>query len=155
MRSRIHAVVLPSEVGEFAEEVQRIFRELGRAYGESLSGECSPAIDVFETDEALEIAVDLPGVDAGAIRILAKGQSLLIAGEKAPRRGRGDSSFHLVERGYGRFARAVRLNVPCDAARARATLIQGELRITLPKIGDRRGRVIAVAVDRPADARPS
>lgn len=155
MRPRIHAVVLPSEILEFAEEVQRIFREFGRAYGESLSGECSPSIDVYETDEALEIAVDLPGVDAGAVRILVKGQALLVAGEKAPRRGRGDSSFHLVERGYGRFARAVRLNVPCDAGHARAVLGHGELRITLPKVADRRGRPISIAVESPADGRPS
>ena len=37
------------------------------------------------------------------------GQTLLIAGNKAPRRTRPDASFHLVERGYGRFARVVPL----------------------------------------------
>ena len=43
-------------------------RELGRAFGpESLIGECAPALDVYETDERLEIAVDLPGVDATAV----------------------------------------------------------------------------------------
>jgi HSP20 family protein len=138
--------VLPSEVGEFAEEVQRIFRELGRSYGESLTGECSPPIDVYETEESLELAVDLPGVEPAAVRILVKGQTILIAGEKAPRRGRGDSSFHLVERGYGRFARAVRLTLPCDAGRARATLAEGELRISLPKVADRRSRVIPISI---------
>ena len=146
MRSRIHAVVLPSEVGDFPEEIQRIFRELGRGYGESLTGQCSPSIDVYETDETLEIAMDLPGVEPGAVRILVKGQTVLIAGEKAPHR-QGDSSFHLVERGYGRFARAVRLMMSCDAGRARATLAGGELRISLPKVDDRRGGVIAVSVE--------
>src|SRR5262245_20875493 len=110
MRSRIHAVSLPSEIGDFAEEIRRIFVELGRAYGpDSLAGECAPAIDVFETDEHFEITMDLPGVDTSAVRVVVKGSAVLIAGEKAPRRGRGDSSFHLVERGYGRFARTIRL----------------------------------------------
>src|SRR5258705_2831484 len=154
MRSRIHAVALPSEIGEFAEEIRRIFVELGRVYAaDSLAGECAPAIDVYETDENFEMAVDLPGVDPSAIRIIVKGQALLIACEKAPRRGRGDSSFHLVERGYGRFALAVRLNVPCDAGRSRASLADGELRITLPKSTERRGRTIAIAVAGPADPR--
>jgi len=138
--------VLPSEVGDFTAEVQQIFRELGRSYGESLTGECSPSIDVYETEDSLELAVDLPGVEPGAVRILVKGQTILIAGEKAPRRGRGDSSFHLVERGYGRFARAVRLNLPCDAGRATASFADGELRISLPKVVDRRSRPIPISI---------
>ena len=88
---------------------------------------------------------------ADSIRVLVKGASLLIAGEKLPRRGRGDSSFHLVERGFGRFVRLLRLTSACDAGRARAVLTRGELRITVPKIVERRGRSIAIAIttDRP------
>ena len=58
MRSRIQAVAFPSEIGDFSDEVRRVFLELGRAFGgESLAGECSPAIDVFETDDALTILI--------------------------------------------------------------------------------------------------
>jgi HSP20 family molecular chaperone IbpA len=44
-----------------------------------------------------------------------------------------------------------RLTKPCDSSRARATLVSGELRVTLPKIDDRRGRTttIQIAGDRP------
>jgi HSP20 family protein len=152
MRSRFQAVALPAEVGEFADDVQQIFRELGRAFGpDSLIGECAPALDVYETDERLEIAVDLPGVDAAAVRIVIRGSAVLIAGEKSARRRQGDSNFHLVERGFGRFVRLVRLTTPCETAHARATLIGGELRITVPKMTDRRGQPIRVAIttDRP------
>jgi HSP20 family protein len=146
MRSRIQAVVLPSEAGEFADDLRRIFSELGRSLGEQLTGECSPAIDVFETDETIEITADLPGVDDDALRIVAKGQTILIVGLKRPRRTRGDSSFHLVERGYGRFARAVRLTSACDTARARARIVDGELRLSLPKIVDRRNTAIRIPI---------
>ena len=147
MRPRMHALAFPSELGEFSDEVRRVYLELGRAFGsESLAGECVPAIDVYETDDTLEIAVDLPGVDAAAVRIIGKGDSVLIAGEKAARRARAESSFHLVERGYGRFARVVRLGRACDTAQARATLAGGELRVSIPKMTDRRGRSVAIAV---------
>ena len=147
MRSRVHAMLLPSEVGDFAEEIRRIFLELGRTFGiESLTGECSPAIDVFETDEAMEVTVDLPGVVSSAIRVLVKADTVLIAGEKIARRGQRESSFHLVERGFGRFARVVRLGPPCDASHARSRLANGELRITVPKINERRGRAIPIAI---------
>ncbi len=147
MRSRIHAVAFPSEIGDFAADVRQVFLELGRAFGsESLAWECSPALDVYETDDTLEITVDLAGVDPTAVRIIGKGDSVLIAGEKAARRARQESSFHLVERGYGRFARVVRLGRPCDTARARATLVDGELRVSIPKVAERRGRAMSIAI---------
>jgi HSP20 family protein len=112
----------------------------------SLTGQCSPPFDIFETDDAVEFVMDVPGVDATSIRIAASGLTLLVAGEKRPRRTVGDSSFHLVERGYGRFARAARLSTACDTARARATLSHGELRVSLPKIKDRRGRAKPIPI---------
>jgi HSP20 family protein len=148
VRSRIHAVVLPSETGDFTEEIRRIFRELGRGMAsDALAGECSPPVDVLETDGTFEITVDLPGVDPGAVRVAVKGDIVLVAGEKIPRRGRGDSSFHLVERGFGRFARTVRLTKPCDAGKARLTFKDGELRLILPKISERRGRLVEIKIE--------
>ncbi|HEV3062264.1 MAG TPA: Hsp20/alpha crystallin family protein [Vicinamibacterales bacterium] len=148
MRGRTFAVALPSEIGDFSDEVRRVFLELGRVFGaDSLAGECSPTIDVYETDDAIEIAVDLPGVEPSAVRVIGKGDSILVAGEKPPRRVRGESTFHLVERGYGRFARAVRIAGACDMSRATATLAGGELRISLPKVAERRGRAIPITIE--------
>jgi HSP20 family protein len=147
MRSRVHAMALPSEIGAFTDEVRQVFLELGRVFGpESLAGECAPTIDVYETDEAIEVVVDLPGVEASAVRVIAKADAVLIAGEKPARRVQGESTFHLVERGYGRFARAVRVVGSCDMARAAAVFVKGELRISLPKIKDRRGITIPVTI---------
>jgi HSP20 family protein len=58
------------------------------------------------------------------------------------------ASFHLVERGFGRFARGVRLPGACDAARARAALRAGELSLSVPRIAERRGRQIMVPIER-------
>jgi HSP20 family protein len=141
-----------SEIGDFADELRRLFVETGGLDSEaSLTADCSPPLDVYETDETLEITVDVPGVDPRALRLVVKGNALLIAGQKMARRGRGSSSFHLVERGYGRFARAVRLATPCDTARTRATLTDGELRLVVPKISERRGRAIRIPISAPAE----
>lgn len=150
MRSRIHAIALTSEAVEFDEELPQLFRDIARLAGSTggdLTGECAPAVDVYETDASMEIAMDLPAVPAESVRIVAKGTTILVAGEKRPRRSRGDASFHLVERGYGRFARAVRLTAACDPARAQAALTDGELRISVPKIQDRRSRAIPIRMN--------
>jgi HSP20 family protein len=145
----MHAVVIPAEAGEFGEDIRRIFLELGRSFAlDSLTGECSPPLDVYENDEAVEISMDLPGVEPDAVRIVVKNNTVLIVGEKPSRRGRSDSSFHLVERGFGRFARSVRLTTAVNAAKARASLERGELRISLPKIVDTRGRRIEIPITR-------
>jgi HSP20 family protein len=138
-------VVATSEVGAFGEELRRIFQELDRGVVDPL-GECSPPLDVRETDLAVEITMDLPAVSPEAVRVVAKDGAILIAGHKAPPQGRGESSFHLVERGFGRFARTVRIVAACDLGRARAVLRGGELRVTLPRIKERRGQAIDIPV---------
>lgn len=136
---------------DLAHEVRRLFDELARQRPDRrafVSGECSPTLDVLETDQTVEVIVDLPGIAAEWLRVMIKGSAVLVVGEKERAEPSGTPrSYHLVERDYGRFARAVRLHVAVDAARARATLAHGELRIVLPKIVDRRGREILVPIN--------
>jgi HSP20 family protein len=108
-----------------------------------------PVVDVFETERAVEVVVDLPGVTNDAVRILFKGGVLLIVGEKErpdPSK-RTPASFHLVERDFGRFARAVRIMAAIDGAHAKARLHNGELRIVLPRLKERRGGGILVPIE--------
>jgi HSP20 family protein len=156
MRPRIQTVVLSSDLGAFVDDIRHVFSELGRGFPPDLTAtECSPPIDVFETDQAFNVCVDLPGMDASAVRLVAKGDSLLIVGDKIARRAHADSSYHVVERGFGRFARVVHLGRACNPADARATLVDGELRIVLPKIAERRGRRILIPVQATTDVQPA
>jgi HSP20 family protein len=145
------------EVNELSDEVRRVFEELDRLHaagGHVVSSIHSPALDVVETDATIEVVVDVPGVDPSALRVLFKHSTLVVAGEKLATEpvGAEGSAFHLVERGFGRFARVVRLNVAIDAARATAALQNGELRVTIPVIADRRGREILVPIETRGDA---
>jgi HSP20 family protein len=146
-----HRLLLSSEVRELTEEVARLFDDLDRgraAHAHLPVGHCTPALDVLETDQALEVVVDLPGVAPEGVRVLLKNGAVVIVGEKpSPYPGaRGGSTFHLVERGFGRFARAVRLDGAFDGGQARALLRGGELRVVIPRIVERRGQEILVPV---------
>jgi HSP20 family protein len=118
------------------------------------SGECHPALDVVETQSAVEIIVDVAGVPAAALRVLFRGDTVVVVGEKAPPVTNGEPTFHLVEREFGRFARAVRLTGAFDLSHARASLVAGELTIVLPRLGDRRGRAHTIPVTSPSDGQP-
>lgn len=119
-----------------------------------VSGECLPLLDVFETERTIEVVLDVPGLTPDGVRILVKSGVVLVVGEKErpDMTPRAPASFHLVERDFGRFARAVRVHAAIDGANVRARLKDGELRIVLPKIQDRRGREILVTIE--TDAAP-
>lgn len=141
-----------SDLGHLGEDIRRLFDDLDRTMrGASgyASGECTPALDVFETDRALEVRMDVPGVLPESLRVIFKHGVLIIAGAKAPMSvtPSGSATFHLVEREFGRFARAVRLTGAVEVARARARLVQGELRVVVPKLADRRGHELRIPVE--------
>ncbi len=142
--------LLPSaDTADLAEDIRELFDDLSRSLDRTqraYSGECHPAIDVFETDRAVEVCVDVAGVPAPALRVLFRAGVLLIVGEKASGSTTTEQTFHLVERAFGRFARAVRLAGAFDLQNSRATLCDGELVIVLPKIDDRRGRAHRIAI---------
>jgi HSP20 family protein len=144
------------ETGELADDLRVLFEELATslAHGQrAYSGECRPALDVLENDDIVEVVVDVAGIPAEAIRIVFRSAVLLIAGEKAPPVQTEPRTFHLVEREFGRFARAVRLTGAFDVQEAKATVLDGELRIVLPKMDDRRGSAQRIPVTASGDGR--
>ena len=137
---------------DLAADVQRLFEDLSRRRPDRrhmVAGECMPVVDVFETERSVEIVLDVPGVSPDCIRILFKSGVVIIVGEKERPdfSKRGPTSFHLVERDFGRFARAVRVTVAIDGAKATARLQHGELRVVLPRLKERRGGGILVPID--------
>jgi len=142
--------LLPSaEAADLADDIRELFDDLSRTLDRThraYSGECHPALDVFETETTIEVCVDVAGVPASALRVVFRSGVLLIVGEKAPGPTTSEQTFHLVERAFGRFARAVRLAGAFDVQNSRATLREGELTIVLPKIDDRRGRTHRIPV---------
>jgi HSP20 family protein len=136
---------------DLSQEVRRLFDDLARRRPDRrpyVSGECSPTLDVLETERTVEVVVDVPGIPADSLRVLIKNAIVLVVGEKdRAEPSRTPTSYHLVERDFGRFARAVHLHTAVDASQARATLAHGELRIALPKLTERRGREILVPVE--------
>jgi HSP20 family protein len=143
------SLIPADEARELADDIRRLFDELSRALPHEhrvFSGECQPSLDVLETERAVEISVDVAGVPAEAVRVLFRGGVVLIVGEKAPPAGSSGLTYHLVERAFGRFARAVRLTGAVNAGEAKATFRDGELVIILPKISDRRGTAQRIPV---------
>ena len=136
-----------ADLRELGDDIRDLFADLEarlppdkRVY----SGECHPVLDVLETSTGVEIILDITGVETDALRVLFRDGVVLIAGAKAPNNPGG--TYHLVEREFGRFARAVRLTGAFEVDAARAWLENGELTIVIPRRVERRGRPHAVPI---------
>lgn len=148
----ISRLLISTDVGDLGQEVRRLFDDLSRRRPDRrhmVSGECMPLLDVFETERTIEIVLDVPGVSIESVRIMIKSGIVLVVGEKErPEPAmKMPASFHLVERDFGRFARAIRIHAAIDASNARARLKDGELRVILSKLSERRGREIVVSIE--------
>ncbi len=134
---------LGADVRQMLDEITADLGTGSRAY----TGECRPPADIVEADDHIEVTVDLPGVPPAAVRVAFRAGVLLIVGEKAPSQTTETHAYHLVEREFGRFARAITVSGAFDLQAARATLRHGELSITLPRLAERRGRLYRIPVE--------
>lgn len=143
--------LMQDDATDMADDIRGLFADIDQAVPDAarLRGECRPSLDVVETAAAVEVIVDIPGVAATAIRVLMRRNLLVIAGAKPPAGGERPTRFHLAERNYGRFARTVRVDAAVDATRATASMRQGQLRIVLPRLADRRGQPIPIPIEPP------
>jgi HSP20 family protein len=144
---------VPDSVSEnaadLAADADRLLAELDRDVpgAAGLRGECRPSLDVLETAKSIEVVVDLAGVQAHAVKVAIRRGAVVIVGAKMPPAADAPMRFHLAERSYGRFARVVRVGGAVDTSRATAGIRAGQLRISLPRITDRRGQLVNVPVD--------
>lgn len=135
------------------DEMDRVFNQyirpqtLGRiARMREAMGLISPELDMVESESAVTVMLDLPGVDEGDISVAVGDGTLTIKGERKAVHEETEDTFHRIERSFGAFQRTIAL--PCEvvASKAEATLGKGVLRITLPKSAQAKSRERKIVV---------
>ncbi|MCF6208360.1 MAG: Hsp20/alpha crystallin family protein [Ghiorsea sp.] len=103
-----------------------------------------PAVDIRETGDALNMHVELPGIDKKDITIEVKDGVLSISGERRYEKEVDEENVHRIERAYGRFTRSFSLprNVSADAVEA--SMQDGVLQVRLPKLESAKPKAIAI-----------
>ena len=106
-----------------------------------------PPMDIFEDEGGVHIQLEVPGMSRDELNIRLDRDRLSIEGFK---QSGGDSEclrYICVEREFGIFRRIVEVPVSVDASGVRAALVDGVLRIILPKVTERRRAVVDVPID--------
>jgi HSP20 family protein len=108
------------------------------------TGAVVPALDVSETETAIDVRMDLPGITAKDIDIQVNGNMLTVSGERKEEKEEKGKTFHRVERRYGNFSRSVTLPCAVNENEVAAEYKDGVLMIKLPKTEESKTHKIKV-----------
>lgn len=137
-------------------ELSRLQGELNRLFAafvetnKSVAGATTawdPSVDVVDDGEKLRLLVELPGVEAGDVRVAIRGRVLTIRGTKKGRvRAREGVRFFCMERYFGGFVKSISLPRPVNNRQAKTILKNGLLEVILPRVPDQREKEHEVPV---------
>lgn len=111
-------------------------------------GFMEPSVDVKETDSALVVSAELPGMDEKDIDLQVHDGRLTLKGEKKHEHDEEKDQVHVVERRYGAFQRSFSLPDTVDADKVEAHFDKGVLTVTLPKRPDAPNTARRVSIGR-------
>lgn len=102
-----------------------------------------PAVDIFETESAITLLADLPGVQPEDLDIDLRDDVLTLTGSIAPLESDKENKL-LVEYETGRYYRQFTLSDIIDQQKIEANMTDGVLRLILPKAEKAQPRTIKV-----------
>jgi HSP20 family protein len=100
-----------------------------------------PAADIYETDDALTVNLEVPGVEKDKLNIRLENDILKIDAQIDVAKYKGHEPVY-TEYNIGHFQRAFSLSSKIDQGGIKAELNNGVLSLTLPKSKEARSRVI-------------
>jgi HSP20 family protein len=131
----------------------RLDRLFGQTFGDFLSPQATeevsnrrwmPAVDIRESEDALSLLCELPGLKREDVTITLENNVLTISGERKFERDEKQDDFHRIERAYGSFTRSFTLPSNVKYDKVEATFQDGVLHITLPKLEESKPRKIEI-----------
>lgn len=125
-------------------EFNRLFDELGDGWAAFTELELAPRMDLHEDDKSVELTVELPGLSQSDVKIAVEDDVLTVSGEKKAEKDYKEGSVRVSERSYGAFSRSVSLPRSVDAAKIKASMADGVLKIIAPKDGSAVARTIEI-----------
>jgi HSP20 family protein len=147
------------ELDALRQQINRLFDEMIHSDREfnllPKSGDIGwmPAIELKETDEALILKAEVPGIDTKDLDVQASETMVSIAGEHQEEKHSEEKGIFRSELRYGKFQRTVPLPVSIKTDQIKPEFKDGVLTLTLPKAESARQNVVKVDVTMQEQAR--
>jgi HSP20 family protein len=137
---------LPAPQKEFNRFIRETFPRLFGG-GEPSTRIWAPPVDIYETDTALVLKADLPGVDPKDVDIRVENGVLYLKGERKFEKEVKEENYHRVERSYGAFTRSFSLPSSIDTEHVKAEYKDGQLTLTMPKREEAKPKTVKIEVE--------
>ena len=139
--------------GTLQDQINRLFNEtFDRSLNEASLTTWAPAVDIYETEQALVVKADLPDIKPEELDIRVENNILTIRGERKFEKKVSEDSYLRVERSYGSFNRSFSLANTVNTEAINAQYNNGVLTLTVPKREEAKPKQIKVNVETPAVA---
>lgn len=123
------------------------FEDAVTARGEKkdmISSTWAPSVDIYETENALILTAEVPGVDEDNVEIKIEDNTLSLKGERKFEEETKEENFHRIERTYGSFYRSFTVPRHIDQEKIKAEHDNGVLRITMPKKPESKPKTVKI-----------
>lgn len=124
--------------------MRRLNEELDRGFSTARPARGYPAVNIWTGSDATAVTAELPGVDADDIDISVKDTILTVTGKRARPQTDEKAVWHMRERAFGEFSRAIRLSFQADPNNVEARLENGVLQIVVHRREEDKPRRIEV-----------
>lgn len=135
----------------FQDRMNRLFEQnlpKGKYEDQGLfEGAWAPAVDIHETDQAIVLKADLPGVNPNEVDIRIEDNTLYLKGERKMEKETKEENYHRIERSYGSFSRTFILPRTVSAEKISADYKNGVLNITMLKREESKPKQIHINVN--------
>ncbi|MHA1601256.1 MAG: Hsp20/alpha crystallin family protein [Alphaproteobacteria bacterium] len=111
-------------------------------------GDVDVCFEVTESDDAIELSAELPGIDEKDVELTLTDGVLTIKGEKKSEKETKEKDYYLSERRYGSFVRSLRLPESIDEGKIKAKFDKGVLNVTLPKRTEAKAKKKKITISR-------
>ena len=132
------------ELASFQNEMSRFMNGLLEGNGRTTQS-WVPALDVWETEDDVVYAFDLPGIPEDAISIEIKDDILTVSAEREKTDEVAEEGYFRFERRFGSFSRAVGLPKGVDQDAIVARYEHGVLEVRVPKPAQAKPRTISLS----------
>ena len=105
-----------------------------------------PAAELTETDDALHLKLEVPGIEAKDLDVQVMADRVAIAGERKSETTAEENGSTRSEFRYGKFSRVIPLPARIQNTNVTADYKDGILSLTLPKSEEEKNKVVKVNI---------
>lgn len=137
------------EMTALQRDMNRLFDSLSSRRDEDMmqmQQSFSPAAEMEETENAINLKLEIPGMEAKDLDVQVTKEAVMISGERKSESKSEENGMTRSEFRYGRFSRTIPLPTRVDNTNVKGDYQNGILKLEIPKAEEEKNKVTKVNI---------